>query len=90
MILADLLKRVQASSSSLIEQHLFNVVFKLPVPSRNKLTLKYPLLKRDQYLEIAMPNLEELPYANHSHFEMLMGSLSVHDIVEVFTHMLFE
>ena len=47
------------------------------MPSRNRLTLKYPLLKPNEYLEIAMPNLEELPYANHSHFEMLIASLNV-------------
>lgn len=41
-------------------------------------------------LEIALPYIEELPFVNQSHFEMLLESIHPDDIVTIFTHMLFE
>jgi hypothetical protein len=45
---------------------------------------------KPEYLEIYLPGIEELPFVNHSHFEMLLDSMKVEDIIKAFTHMLFE
>jgi len=49
-ILRDLFERFQFSQSlkttqtSLFEQHVYNIVFRIPVPIRNKSLVRYPLL----------------------------------------------
>jgi hypothetical protein len=42
-VLADLYSRSLRESKSLIEQHIFNIVFKIPNPDRIKSKIKYPL-----------------------------------------------
>lgn len=69
---------------------MFNIVFKIPAPIRNKQKVIYPLLQVESPLVISLPGIEELPYANPSHFELLLDLLPVEDIVNIFTHMLFE
>lgn len=44
----------------------------------------------EKNLEIGLPSIEELPYVNPSHFEMLLELIHTDDIVTIFTHMLFE
>lgn len=89
-ILADLHKRISEDTESLLEQHLFNIVFKIPAPIRNKQTIFYPLCNNRPPLEISLPSIEDLPFANQSHFELMLQFLSIEDIVNIFTHMLFE
>lgn len=85
-----------ALSLSLLEQYVFNMVFKIPTPKRNKTKVIYPLMKYKtewgivKNLEIGLPSIEELPYVNPSHFEMLLEMINTSDIVTIFTHMLFE
>jgi hypothetical protein len=84
----------------LIEQHVFNIVFKIPVPSRIKPKIKYPrwrpllatqTLDDLDFIKLQNPGMDELPFVNHSHFETLLEFMPNHeDIVRVFTHMLFE
>ena len=69
-------------------------MFRIPAPIQKKQTIFYPLHRAapdsKKHLEIHLPSIEELPYANESHFQLLLNHLSIDDIVIIFTHMLFE
>jgi hypothetical protein len=66
-------------------------VLKIPAPIRGKTRVQYPLATSPvEYLDIQLPGIEDLPYANQSHFEMLLEMLPVDDIITIFTHLLFE
>lgn len=51
-ILKDLFERfwfnwtLNTMQTSLFEQHVFNIVFRIPVPIRNKSLVRYPLLNK--------------------------------------------
>jgi len=51
-ILTDLFERfrfnrkLNTMQTSLFEQHVFNIVFRIPVPIRNKSLVRYPLLNQ--------------------------------------------
>ena len=50
--------------------------------------VKYKL--RDGYLEMSQPGIQELPYANHSFFEVLLQKIKPDEIITIFTVMLLE
>lgn len=69
----------------------------MPIPSREKKKLKYPKFEsvysfneEPDYLEIQFSGIENLPFVNHSHFELLLDSFTIEEIVKSFTYMLFE
>jgi len=70
-------------------------VFKIPNPDRIKSKIKYPQYvpfqeNEKSWIELKVPLITELPYANDSHMEMMLEYLTVDDIVRIFTHMLYE
>lgn len=80
---------MMSETQVLFEQHLFNIVFKIPAPVRTLNTkILYPLI--NGVLEIVQPSIEDLPFVNTSHFEKLFRYLPADDIINIFTHMLFE
>lgn len=64
-------------------------MFKIPRPLRSRQIYFYPV-KENKLIELALPAIEDLPYACFQHYELLLRHLPVEDIVTVFTHMLFE
>jgi hypothetical protein len=48
-----------------------------------------PQLESPQKLEIELPGIQNMHYANVSHFRTLLEHINVEDIVTIFTHMLF-
>lgn len=58
-----------------MEQRIFQIVFTIPVPNRDRKVIKYPL-QDDSYLEIYLPSIDELPYCDHSFFEMMLENLN--------------
>lgn len=41
-------------------------------------------------IRIAQPSVDDLPYANDSHFDLLLSLMDPEDIVRIFTSLLFE
>jgi len=74
---------------TLLEQHIFQIVFTIPVPNRDRKKIIYPLYD-EKYLEIFLPSIDEMPYCDHSFFEMLLDNINPDQMIEVFTQMLFE
>ncbi|NBO22859.1 hypothetical protein EBU94_05940 [bacterium] len=56
---------------------------------RDRKVIKYPL-RDEEYLGINLPSIDELPYCDQSFFEMMLENLNSDQIIEIFTHMLFE
>ena len=56
-VLEDLYDRSLNQSNCLIEQQVFNIVFKIPVPNRIKTKIKYPKHSGD-FAEIKLPNID--------------------------------
>jgi hypothetical protein len=75
--------------STVIEAHLFNIVFQIPAPIRNKEIVRYPRLT-DKPLKMSQPGILELPYMNLSFFQLMLANISPDDIVTIFTCLLFE
>lgn len=64
-------------------------MFRVPTPLQNKLTVVMPLLDGSE-LEMSLPGMDELPYANVQHFKQLLDSVDPQELITIFTHMLFE
>lgn len=76
-------------SVTVLEQHIFQIVFTIPVPIRDRKKIRFPLLDGDT-LDIFLPSIDELPYCDHSFFTMLLEYVSPDNLIEIFTNMLFE
>ena len=83
--------RIKCGAEALLEQHIFQIVFTIPVPNRDRKKINYPILDdEEKYLEIFLPSIDEMPYCDHSFFVMLLDNINPDQMIEVFTHMLFE
>ena len=90
-ILDDLCSRLRCGMmAETFEAHLFNIVFKIPVPVRNREIVRYPTMHEHSPLDMCQPAIMELPYENHSFFERLFALISPDDMITAFTLMLFE
>lgn len=73
-----------------MEQRIFQIVFTIPVPNRDRKKIYYPILLGSEFLEIYLPSIDELPYYDPSFFNLLLENINPDQIIEIFTHMLFE
>lgn len=58
-------------------------MFEIPCPRPN-----HPV--KFENMKMELPGIEELPYANSTHFDKLIEVMEEKDIVRVFTSLLFE